>query len=881
MLDKVYKPQAIEEYHYKKWENCGAFSSDIENDASIPFSIVIPPPNVTGSLHMGHALNNALQDVLIRYRRMKGDDVLWQPGTDHAGIATQMIVERQLESENKTRHDLGREQFIKRIWNWKAESGGTITQQLRRLGASCDWSRERFTMDEGLSKAVTKVFVELYKSGLIYRDQRLVNWDPKLQTAISDLEVEQRETFGKLWYFRYPIVGLKQKFITVATTRPETMLGDTAVAVHPTDERYKKLVGKSCLLPIADREIPIIADEYSDPEKGSGAVKITPAHDFNDFEVGQRNNLDILNIFDNNAKLNSEVPDRYVGVDRFEARDMIVKDIERLGLLEKIEDNEMTIPYGDRSGVVIEPWLTDQWFVDAKTLAAPAITQVKEGYTRFVPSHWEKTYFDWMENIQPWCVSRQIWWGHQIPAWFGPDGEIFVEATEEEALTSAKKHYGKTIELKRDEDVLDTWFSSALWPFSTMGWPENTVDLAKYYPTSVLVTGFDIIFFWVARMMMMGLHFLKEVPFKTVYIHALVRDEKGQKMSKSKGNVMDPLELIDKYGADALRMTLVALAAQGRDIKLSENRVEGYRNFATKLWNAARFCEFNNCSFNKEFNPSSCSHPINSWIISKLFNTTGELELSLEKFRFNDAASSIYNFTWGTFCDWYLEFAKPLFLADDKSVIEETKSTVAWVLTQLLRLLHPFMPFITEELWKNFGEDKNKLLINESWPLIDQVVGKETDREIDWVVDLVAEVRSVRSEANVPAASIIPLIVSSADEMRIKAIETHSEIIKKLARLTDIKISRDSPPKNSIQTVIGSSTLILPLGDVIDFEKELERLESQKQKLVIDISKISKKLSDNKFLDKAPKDIVDLQRERLGKNEKSLEKLNESIARLK
>ena len=881
MLDKVYKPQAIEEYHYKKWENCGAFSSDIENDASIPFSIVIPPPNVTGSLHMGHALNNALQDVLIRYRRMKGDDVLWQPGTDHAGIATQMIVERQLESENKTRHDLGREQFIKRIWNWKAESGGTITQQLRRLGASCDWSRERFTMDEGLSKAVTKVFVELYKSGLIYRDQRLVNWDPKLQTAISDLEVEQRETLGKLWYIRYPIAGLKQKFITVATTRPETMLGDTAVAVHPTDERYKKLVGKSCLLPIADREIPIIADEYSDPEKGSGAVKITPAHDFNDFEVGQRNNLDILNIFDNNAKLNSEVPDRYVGVDRFEARDMIVKDIERLGLLEKIEDNEMTIPYGDRSGVVIEPWLTDQWFVDAKTLAAPAITQVKEGYTRFVPSHWEKTYFDWMENIQPWCVSRQIWWGHQIPAWFGPDGEIFVEATEEEALTSAKKHYGKTIELKRDEDVLDTWFSSALWPFSTMGWPENTVDLAKYYPTSVLVTGFDIIFFWVARMMMMGLHFLKEVPFKTVYIHALVRDEKGQKMSKSKGNVMDPLELIDKYGADALRMTLVALAAQGRDIKLSENRVEGYRNFATKLWNAARFCEFNNCSFNKEFNPSSCSHPINSWIISKLFITTGELELSLEKFRFNDAASSIYNFTWGTFCDWYLEFAKPLFLADDNSVIEETKSTVAWVLTQLLRLLHPFMPFITEELWKNFGEDKNKLLINESWPLIDQVVGKETDREIDWVVDLVAEVRSVRSEANVPAASIIPLIVSSADEMRIKAIETHSEIIKKLARLTDIKISRDSPPKNSIQTVIGSSTLILLLGDVIDFEKELERLESQKQKLVIDISKISKKLSDNKFLDKAPKDIVDLQRERLGKNEKSLEKLNESIARLK
>ena len=650
---------------------------------------------------MGHALNNTLQDILIRFRRMKGDDALWQPGTDHAGIATQMVVERQLEVEGKSRHDLGRDAFIDRIWNWREESGGTIIEQLRRLGASCDWSRERFTMDEGLSAAVRKVFVQLYREGLIYRDKRLVNWDPKLHTAISDLEVEQRETNGNLWYFKYPIEGKDNQYLTVATTRPETLLGDTAVAVHPEDERYSNLIGKSCRLPIADRSIVIVADEYSDPEKGSGAVKITPAHDFNDFEVGRRHNLEMINIFDRNARLNENVPADYQGLDRFVARDKVVAHMESLGLLEKVEDNEMTVPYGDRSGVVIEPWLTDQWFVDAKTLAEPAVRAIEEGRTKFVPKYWENTYFEWMKNIQPWCVSRQIWWGHQIPAWFGPDGEIFVELTEAEALTSAQKFYGKPTDLSRDQDVLDTWFSSALWPFSTLGWPAETPELNKYYPTDVLVTGFDIIFFWVARMMMMGLHFMKEVPFHTVYIHALVRDEKGQKMSKSKGNVMDPLELIDKFGADALRMTLAAHAAQGRDIKLSENRVEGYRNFATKLWNAARFCEMNGCVYSPSFDPTGCKLAVNQWIGKKVSETVSQVEAGISEYRFNEAAGAIYQFTWGTFCDWYLEFAKPILQNDEEAEAAfETRATAAWALRQLLLLLHPFMPFISEELWE-------------------------------------------------------------------------------------------------------------------------------------------------------------------------------------
>ncbi|HIO39054.1 MAG TPA: valine--tRNA ligase, partial [Rhodospirillales bacterium] len=756
MLDKLYLPAEVEKRRYLAWEESGAFTSG-DRQESDPYTIVIPPPNVTGSLHMGHALNNTLQDILIRYRRMKGDNALWQPGTDHAGIATQMVVERQLETEGKTRHDLGREAFIQRIWKWRKESGGTITEQLRSLGASCDWSRERFTMDEGLSSAVLKVFVQLYQEGLIYRDKRLVNWDPKLHTAISDLEVEQRETAGQLWYFKYPIENSKNDFITVATTRPETMLGDTAVAVHPDDDRYKHLVGKVCRLPLTDRLIPLISDEYSDPEKGSGAVKITPAHDFNDFEVGRRNGLEMINIFDRNARLNETVPKVYRGMDRFEARKKIIADMSSLGLLEKIEDNEMTVPYGDRSGVVIEPWLTDQWFVDAKSLAKPAIEAVQMGRTKFVPKQWEKTYFDWMLNIQPWCISRQIWWGHQIPAWFGPDGHIFVELNEEDAYLAAERHYGERKELTRDEDVLDTWFSSALWPFSTLGWPENTKELMKHYPTDVLVTGFDIIFFWVARMMMMGLHFMEDVPFRTVYIHALVRDEHGQKMSKSKGNVIDPLELIDKYGADALRMTLAALATQGRDIKLSENRVEGYRNFATKLWNVARFCELNECQFDLKFDPFACEQPINQWIVGKVVDAAFKVERGIKDYKFNEAAGAIYQFTWGTFCDWYVEFSKPILLGDEEHIISETRATAAWVLYQVLKLLHPFMPFVSEELWEKLGFDRDGKLIKADWPEFDGQIVSNVNIEMDWVVDLVSEVRSLRVEMNVPPGAQIPL----------------------------------------------------------------------------------------------------------------------------
>ncbi|RME98362.1 MAG: valine--tRNA ligase, partial [Alphaproteobacteria bacterium] len=622
MLDKTYQPEEIEGRIYRRWEEENAFACGRPERLAAgakPYTIVIPPPNVTGSLHMGHALNNTLQDILIRFERMRGKDALWQPGTDHAGIATQMVVERQLMENNEPdRLSMGREKFVQRVWQWKEKSGGTIINQLKRLGASCDWSRERFTMDAGLSKAVIKVFVDLYREGLIYKDKRLVNWDPKLLTAISDLEVQQVESKGHLWHFRYPIKGEEGRFVTVATTRPETMLGDTAVAVHPEDERYKDVVGKTAILPLVGREIPIIADEYADPEQGSGAVKITPAHDFNDFEVGRRHDLEMINIFDEHACINENAPETYRGLDRYVARERIVEDMKAQGLLEKVEEHSHTLPYGDRSNVVIEPWLTEQWYVDAATLAKPAIEAVESGETVFVPRNWEKTYFEWMHNIQPWCISRQLWWGHQIPAWYGPDGEIFVAPDEAEAKALAREHYGEETALERDPDVLDTWFSSALWPFSTLGWPEETPELKRYYKTDVLVTGFDIIFFWVARMMMMGLHFMNEVPFHTVYIHALVRDEKGAKMSKSKGNVIDPLELIDEFGADALRFTLAAMAAQGRDIKLARSRVEGYRNFGTKLWNAARFMEMNACTRVEEFDPAKLEQTINRWIVGEV-----------------------------------------------------------------------------------------------------------------------------------------------------------------------------------------------------------------------------------------------------------------------
>ncbi|NJO54999.1 MAG: valine--tRNA ligase, partial [Rhodospirillales bacterium] len=677
MLEKTFKFGEVEAKWYAAWEQAGAFRCGRKLDRPA-YSIVIPPPNVTGSLHMGHALNNTLQDILIRQARMAGRDTLWQPGTDHAGIATQMVVERQLATQGQNRHALGRERFIERVWEWKADSGGTIIGQLRRLGASCDWSRERFTMDEGLSAAVRKVFVELHKAGLIYRDKRLVNWDPLLHTAISDLEVEQREINGHLWTFRYPIEGEPDQFVAVATTRPETMLGDTAVAVHPEDARYRHLVGRNCLLPIVGRPIPIVADEHADPEKGTGAVKITPAHDFNDFEVGRRHGLPMINVLDERAALNENAPDRFRGLDRYEARDAIVSEMQALGLVERIESHVLMMPYGDRSGVVVEPWLMDQWFVDARRLAEPAITAVEEGRTQFIPEQWTKTYYEWMRNIQPWCISRQIWWGHRIPAWYGPDGSIFVELNEAEAEAAATRHYGHPVSLRREEDVLDTWFSSALWPFSTLGWPEKTPELARYYPTNVLVTGFDIIFFWVARMMMMGLHFIGEVPFHTVYIHALVRDEKGQKMSKSKGNVIDPLQLIDTYGADALRLTLTALAVQGRDVKMSEGRVEGYRNFATKLWNAARFCQMNGARPVHGFDPRSCDQTVNRWLVGKVAEAGMGSSAALEGYRFNDYAGTLYHFTWGTFCDWYLEFAKPTLLGGSAAAQAETRAVAAW-----------------------------------------------------------------------------------------------------------------------------------------------------------------------------------------------------------
>ena len=859
MLEKTYRPAEIEAKQYDRWEKDGAFAAGRRHNAA-PYTIVIPPPNVTGSLHMGHALNNTLQDVLIRFERMRGQDALWQPGTDHAGIATQMVVERQLEADGKTRHDLGREAFIDRVWKWKAESGGVITDQLRRLGASCDWSRERFTMDDGLSRAVRKVFVELHKDGLIYKDKRLVNWDPKLHTAISDLEVQQREVDGHLWYFNYPIDGEPSRFITVATTRPETMLGDTAVAVHPDDDRYKDLIGGHAILPLVGRRLPIVADEYADPEQGSGAVKITPAHDFNDFEVGRRHGLETVNIFDANAAINDNAPAAYRGLDRLEARRKVVTDLDAAGRLAKIDDHRHTVPYGDRSGAVVEPWLTDQWYVDAKTLAQPAIAAVEDGRTRFVPENWTKTYFEWMRNIQPWCISRQLWWGHQIPAWYGPDGGIFVAMSEDEATAAARRHYGKDTALTRDQDVLDTWFSSALWPFSTLGWPDETPELKRYYPTDVLVTGFDIIFFWVARMIMMGLRFMGEVPFHTVYIHALVRDSQGQKMSKSKGNIMDPLELIDVFGADALRFTLIAMAAMGRDIKLSTSRVEGYRNFATKLWNAARFCEMNDCTAAADYKPADCRETVNRWIVGETALTADTVADAIAGYRFDQAAGAIYQFVWHTYCDWYLEFAKPVLQGGSAAAQAETRATAAWALGRILVLLHPFMPFVTEALWEQFGDGETQL-IGAAWPQHAELGDPDAAAEMDWAIRLISEVRAVRSEANVPAAAPIAAVLRGADATTKARLAAQEQQILRLARLSGIATDGDVP-KGSVQLVIDEATLALALGDVIDLTQEQARLGREIERLGEDIAKLDKKLANENFIAKAPAAVVAEQRDR-------------------
>jgi len=886
MLEKTYDPAAVEPRLYAQWEASGAFGLG-KRTGGEPYTIVIPPPNVTGSLHMGHALNNTLQDILVRLQRMRGRDVLWQPGTDHAGIATQMVVERQLaqSGENRSRRDLGREEFIKRVWAWKEVSGGTITGQLRRLGASCDWSRERFTMDEGLSAAVRKVFVALHREGLLYKDKRLVNWDPQLLTAISDLEVESREVKGHLWHIRYPIEGTGD-FVTVATTRPETMLGDSGIAVHPDDERYAHLVGKFAILPLVGRRIPIVADGYSDPEKGTGAVKITPAHDFNDFEVGKRHNLEQISILDIHGKIVTDetVPAAYRGLDRFDARKRIVADLEAGDFLVEVKDHVLMQPFGDRSGVVIEPLLTDQWYVDAKTLAKPAIAAVESGETVFVPKNWDKTYFEWMNNIQPWCVSRQLWWGHQIPAWYGPDNHVFVEETEAEAVAAAKAHYGRDVALTRDEDVLDTWFSSALWPFSTLGWPEQTDILARHYKTDILVTGFDIIFFWVARMMMMGLHFMKEVPFHTVYIHALVRDEKGQKMSKSKGNVIDPLDLIDKYGADALRFTLTAMAAQGRDIKLSTQRVEGYRNFATKLWNAARFCEMNECRIAPGFDPKAATGTINRWLLGEAERVTAALNEALDGYRFNEAAAAIYQFVWGTFCDWYLELIKPVLNGEDAAAKAETRATAAHVFDRILVLLHPFMPFITEELWAQTAEGagiaRPTTLILADWPGVDRsLIDPVADREVEWVIRLVSEIRALRAESNVPAGARLNLALVGADDAVTARVGRHRDLIQRLARLEAIDFAA-SAPKGSVQLVIEGVTAALPLGDVIDLVAERKRLEREIAKADQELAKIAAKLGNAAFVAKAPPEVIDEQRERQEETARVRAKLVEALARL-
>jgi valyl-tRNA synthetase len=879
MLDKNYQPADMEARRYQLWERSGAFACD-PNSSKLPYTIMMPPPNVTGSLHMGHALNHTLQDVLVRYHRMRGRDVLWQPGTDHAGIATEIVVDSQLSEEGQEKRQLGRERFVARVWEWKEHSGGTITRQLRRLGASPDWRRERFTMDPGLAAAVRRVFVQLYREGLIYRDKRLVNWDPVMHTVISDLEVDNRETKGSLWHVRYPVTELPGRFIVVATTRPETMLGDTGVAVHPDDPRYADLVDKSVRLPLTDRVIPIIADEYADPETGSGAVKITPAHDFNDFEVGRRHGLPLINIFDQDARLTDAVPERYRGLDRLTAREKVVADLSAAGLIEKIEDHALTVPHHDRSGIVIEPWLTDQWYCDARMLAGPPLAAVEDGRTRFVPRQWENTFFEWMRNIRPWCISRQLWWGHQIPAWYGPDGAIFVAETEEEVRQQSVAQYGGDVELRRDPDVLDTWFSSALWPFSTLGWPERTAELARYYPTDVLVTGFDIIFFWVARMMMMGLHFMGEVPFRTVYIHALVRDVRGQKMSKSRGNIIDPLELIDRYGCDALRFTLAALAAPGRDIKLSESRVEGYRNFATKLWNAARYAEMTGCTLAADFAPAECKLTVNRWITAAVSDCAAGVSSALDSYRFDEAASRLYQFVWGTFCDWYLEFTKPILQGADADARAETQAATAWTLGRIVHLLHPIMPFITEEIWEHLAGSAARMLITAPWPDFEHdPADPAASAAMEWVVQTISEIRGIRSEMNVPPAARVPLLIKDAEPIARQRLERHREHFVRLARVERFQ-SVEALPPGGVQVIVDGATLVLSLGEVVDLSRERERLGREIGKLDTELAKIAAKLGNPNFLAKARPEIVEEQRERQADAARDRERLKAAYDRL-
>ena len=917
MIDKTYQPNEVEGRIYAAWEAAGAFRAGrTERTQSSPYCIVIPPPNVTGSLHIGHALNNTLQDILCRFERMRGKDVLWQPGTDHAGIATQMVVERQLmERQEPNRRALGREKFLEKVWAWKTESGGTIINQLKRLGASCDWSRERFTMDEGLSRAVLKVFVQLYNEGLIYKDKRLVNWDPKLLTTISDLEVQQVEVKGQLWHIKYPVEGADE-FVVVATTRPETMLGDTAVAGHPDNDRLKHLIGKTAVLPLVGRRIPIVADDYADPEKGTGAVKITPAHDFNDFEVGKRHGLPLVNVLDDEGRLDLADNSAFVenvpstpaldetlklhNVDRFKARKAIVERLEQAGFLDKVEPHTHMVPHGDRSAAVIEPLLKEQWYVNAKALAVEAIAAVRDGRTKFVPKNWEKTYFDWMENIQPWTISRQLWWGHQIPAWYGPDGKVFVAETEAEAVSRALAYYEETGALRhhqardmaldpdkrapfliRDEYVLDTWFSSGLWPFTTLGWPDETPELKRYYPTSVLVTAQDIIFFWVARMMMFGLHFMKEVPFRDVYIHRLIRDEKGAKMSKSKGNVVDPLGIIDDYGADALRMTLARSAALGHDIVLSPQAVENNRNFATKLWNAARFVEFNGGGRVEGFDPKTAKETLNRWIAHETAKAAAEITAAIEQYKFNEAANAAYRFVWNVYCDWYVELSKPLLTGPDGAAKTETRAMAAWALDEILKLLHPFMPFLTEELWRVTGETGPKrdgLLALSDWPAHDGLDAPDAEAEIGWGIDLVTAIRSVRSEMNITAQ--IPLALAGASMATQARAARWAEFVKRLARVSDIFFV-DAPPQGSVQLLVRGEVAALPLKGVIDLDAERARLQKEMAKVEADIKRVDAKLGNPNFVANAPEEIIEQEHERRAEAEDRRAKILEALERLK
>ena len=859
MLDKTFRAEAAEAEIYAAWEREGAFRP--QGDGK-PYCIVLPPPNVTGRLHIGHALDHTLQDVLVRFHRMRGRRVLWQPGTDHAGIATQMIVERNLAKEGQDRRAIGRAAFLDEVWRWKAESGGTIQAQMKRLGQSPDWSRERFTMDEGLSRAVTRAFVRLFEAGLIYRDKRLVNWDVALRTAVSDLETEQKEVDGHLWHLDYPIEGTDET-ITVATTRPETMLGDTGVAVHPDDERYRHLVDQRVVLPLVGRRIPIVADAYSAPEKGTGAVKITPAHDFNDFEVGRRHGLPAIAILDEQGRVGDAAPEAYRGLDRFEARRRVLADLEAAGRLKRTEPHRHAVPHGDRSGTPLEPYLTDQWYCDAAALAGPAIAAVEDGQTRFVPKSWENTYFEWMRNIQPWCISRQLWWGHRIPAWYGPDGTIFVAEGGEEARAKARAHYGRDVPLNRDPDVLDTWFSSGLWPFSTLGWPDDTDGLRTFYPTSVLVTGFDIIFFWVARMMMFGLFFTGKAPFADVCIHGLVRDEKGQKMSKTKGNVVDPIDLVDTYGADALRFALLASTAQGRDVTFGRSRVEGYRNFMTKLWNAARFIEMNGGRLEAGFDPAKNGVPLNRWIVGRLQGVTLETAAAIEAYRFNDAALGLYHFVRDTFCDWYVELAKPLLQGDDAAAAGETRATAAHVMAGVLHLLHPMAPFVSEALWRDLFGAPGGMLAAGSWPAPDPSLhDPEAEADLDWLVRAIGDVRAARTELNVPPSARLDLLVFNAAPATRDRLERHAEALIRLARLGRIEPREGAVPGASLQVVVGEALLALPVGGVVDLAAEAARLGKEVLKARQDLTRIESRLADPKFLERADPEVVATNRER-------------------